>query len=150
MGNLLNGYNAETLRQLQRAINRPKNDIGGRPPVFEDSEYGLNCFITRSEDYLEQLKNLVIKGSINKWCDYMNLTRPTLSTYRKRGKKWEHAIDYIKDKLQEENKIITQALNGNIPLRFLDQLNYIELHEEIENDYFYKYESEENQQEEYY
>ena len=111
-------------------------DQGGRPPVFNDTTYGLDTLIIKSGNYLEELRTNVVKGSINGLCNYLRLTRPTLSTYRKRGVRWEHAIDYIKAKLKEENKIIIQALNGNIPLRFLEQLDYESLLEEIEQDFY--------------
>lgn len=90
----------EILRMGIRALESSK----GRPAVYPDSDEGLDLFMEKTVEYLRHIEEVnanpdmdrKLMPDVESWCFSLQITRCTLSHYRKRGKKWQDAIDGAK------------------------------------------------------
>lgn len=78
---------------------------GGRPPVFQNNEQGLEDFRRLSIEFFENIAreneqrgaDEAVIPDIELWSGYLGLTRMTLLRYEKRGSEWAETIQYFKN-----------------------------------------------------
>lgn len=79
---------------------------GGKPPIYEPTQEGLERFKEQTIQYFEHVKLVNTDENIEKkvvcdiegWCVFCGITRMTLSTYyNQRGKEWKAFIDFTKE-----------------------------------------------------
>ena len=117
--------NTEDLSAVIRLAEESIRANVGRPQKYENSAEGLEAFLTKCADFFaycgevnSNAEDKKLIPDIESLCSYLQITRKTLSEYRKRGEAWEQAIDLIKDSVLTCKKQL--VLSGRInPVLFI-------------------------------
>ena len=97
------GEMADLSALLEVSIEQIGSRVRGRPPVYENTEEGLQAFLEATRGYFEYIRDA---NSVNEeklipdvegWAIFIGVTRQTVLSYAKRGDAWNEAIEYIKD-----------------------------------------------------
>lgn len=104
------GEMADLSALLEVSIEQIGSRVRGRPPVYENTEEGLQAFLEATKGYFEYIRDA---NSVNEeklipdvegWAIFIGVTRQTVLSYAKRGDAWNEAIEYIKDSILSAKK----------------------------------------------
>ena len=91
----------------------------------------LHIFKIQANKYLLKYDDKKTMGDL---CDYLGITRKTLSKYKQRGSAWSESIDDIKTRIKKYNRINETILKVKKIERELDQLKREITHAQVEPD----------------
>ena len=68
--------------------------------IYNNTETGLENLKNRGYEYILKIHKRDNDVSIQGLCDYLDITRQTLSRYKRRGKEWYNEIEFFNNLIQ--------------------------------------------------
>ena len=96
----------------------------------------LNTFRKMAWNYLNENVGTMQRKSMGEFCEYMGITRKTLSKYKQRNRMWRDAINKIKGNIIRYNISIQVLLQADIRMQRFERM--IEKHKAQEREKEYK------------